>query len=308
MIDVYSEVPLITVGIASYNRPHLLYRAIESVKSQTYKNLEIIVSDNGSNNPDVTGMIHEFSTHDSRVKAFIHAENRGAFFNFRFLLKEASGKYFIWLADDDYWCPTYLESLLSAQSKIDCALAYGRAEIVDIELDEQDKKVKEMPTNRDELSALTAFCRFDSDSVFYGLFKAECGQRLVWLLKDWHIPFGWKKKHPFLLYNFVSYCFIYGLLASGGYQSASNIKAIHYIGGRSDGWVHAPAGRRHFELILSYVWIHLQMTLRFIEGSIAVGSLRGAVFAPFASLWFFVRRIYVALLLRYKIKGCEHDC
>ena len=161
---------VITVGIASYNRPSLLRRAIQSAVSQTYQELEILVSDNGSTDPLVREVIEEFAQSDTRIRCIYHPVNQGSFFNFRSLLSEAQGKYFVWLADDDYWCSEYLENILRQAQKTGAALTYGRVEVVDIIFSEEDSVGKEMPTARGGFTAIFNFVSFDSDSVFYCLF------------------------------------------------------------------------------------------------------------------------------------------
>lgn len=291
---------VITVGVASYNRPELLKRAIQSAVSQTYKNLEILISDNGSPNPEVRKVIEEFARSDSRIRCIFHPVNQGAFFNFRSVLNEASGKYFVWLADDDYWCPEYLESLLTQAIRTGAALTYGRAEIVDIEIAEQDRVVKEMPTRIGRLAAMATFVRFDTDSIFYGIFPTITGKKLAGLLRNWRVPNAMANDYPFLEYNFVSYVFIFGLMSSGGFCNASSEKAVHYAGGREP-FSHSPkVGWRHLGLFLAYVLIHLQMVARFTSATFAVGSAAGIVVSPVATLYLFSRRISVIVTQRWK--------
>ena len=97
------DYPLVTIGILSYNRPKDLRQAILSVISQTYSNLEILISDNGSFIEETKDVIREFAEKDKRIHFFLHNINRGPLFNFVFLLDNAKGKYLAWLADDDYF-------------------------------------------------------------------------------------------------------------------------------------------------------------------------------------------------------------
>ncbi len=282
---------LITVGLASYNRPQLLARAIESVRAQTWRNLEILVSDNGSTDPRVAKVIEDFAQRDSRVRVMLHPVNRGAAFNFRWLLSQATGDYFIWLADDDYWSEGYLARLLEEARKTGAALTYARGRIVDLDPAPDETLVKEMITTLSVPISLFRFAAFDSDSVFYGLMRTETGQRLNGLLRDWPLPAAWAKEHPFLAYNFVSYPFIYGLLASGGFASAAGDDTVHFLGGRVGFKNSASLGFRHFTLFIAYLLIHLQLMGRFARAAWAAGSLWGVAFAPFAAGWFFLRRI-----------------
>lgn len=291
--------PRITVGVASYNRPALLRRAIQSVVSQSYKNLEILISDNGSTDPGVRKVIEEFARSDTRIRCIFHPVNQGAFFNFRSVLNESSSEYFIWLADDDYWCPEYLEGLLAKAKLTGAALTYGRAVIVDVEIEERDRVVKEMPTTIGRLAALVNFVRFDTDSVFYGLFPTATGKKLAGLLRNWRIPKAMAADHPFLEYNFVSYAFIFGLLSSGGFCNASSGKTIHYAGGREPFSNSPRVGWRHLGLFIAYVLIHLQMAIRFIKATFLTGSPSCVLASPFAALYLFWRRMRLIISQRF---------
>ena len=103
--------PLISVGIPTYNRPEGLRQTLGYITGQTYKNLEIIVSDNCSPGEETKKIVQKFIKEDSRIKAFRQEVNKGPVVNFNFVLRAASGKYFMWAADDDLWDKTYIEVL-----------------------------------------------------------------------------------------------------------------------------------------------------------------------------------------------------
>ncbi len=295
------DMPLVTVGLASYNRPQLLKRAIESIRAQTYKNLEILISDNGSTETEVLHIIDEFAQTDPRVTCFLNSPNRGAFFNFRLLLSKASGRFFVWLADDDYWSNEFIEDLLQNAIKSGAVLTYGRAVVVDVLLPDGSAVAKEMPTTKSGIASLIAFVCIDSDSFFYGLFETRMGKRCLPVLRDWVIPASMANIYPFLKYNFVSYVFLYGLLSSGGFCNASSERAIHYCGGRPPYHHSSKLGFQHIELLIMYVLIHAQMLIRIIRVSLATGNIIGTFAAPCAALYFFCRRLYLIISLRVKM-------
>lgn len=105
------EAPLVSVGIPTYNRPDGLRRSLECIVGQTYSNLEIIVSDNASTNPRVAIVAAEFQARDSRIRYVRQPANFGPTENFRFVLREATGDYFMWAADDDSWEPEFIARL-----------------------------------------------------------------------------------------------------------------------------------------------------------------------------------------------------
>jgi glycosyltransferase involved in cell wall biosynthesis len=106
-------VPLVSVGIPTYNRPEGIRRTLKLICGQTYQNIEIIVSDNASPDPRTKLIVDEFALKDQRIQYFRQASNIGAGENFRFVLAKAAGDYFMWAADDDEWDPTFIEACVS---------------------------------------------------------------------------------------------------------------------------------------------------------------------------------------------------
>jgi len=104
--------PLVSVGIPTYNRPELLARKLDQVCNQTYSNLEIIVSDNASPGDGVRSLLEERANRDSRLKIFFQPCNRGPAENFLFVQEQAHGEFFAWAADDDGWETNFVELLM----------------------------------------------------------------------------------------------------------------------------------------------------------------------------------------------------
>jgi glycosyltransferase involved in cell wall biosynthesis len=101
--------PLVTIAIPTYNRPEGLHRTLEEVTNQSYTNLEILVSDNASPDPQVQSVIRKFASRDIRIQPFLQAENIGAGRNFRFVLKASTGDFFMWASDDDHHSADFVE-------------------------------------------------------------------------------------------------------------------------------------------------------------------------------------------------------
>ncbi len=290
-----NQTTVVTVGLASFNRPALLSRAIQSIQNQDYKNLEILISDNGSSEVEVAEIIKKFAAEDGRVRCTFHPINKGAFFNFRYLLEQASGEYFIWLADDDYWSDQFLSNIIAHAKRSRAALTYGRACIVDIDLPEADRRVKELRTTRQSWLSLARFTYFDTDSIIYGLFKREVGQRLIPLLKEWNFAPGILGQFPFLAYNFPSYPFVYGLLASGGFCNVDQEETIHFVGGRVPYENSSKLTYHHVTLFYGYLSMHTQMMWRYMRAALTVKCASGMVISPIAALYLLIRRLSIAL-------------
>ncbi len=101
--------PLISVAIAVYNVEQYLPRCIESVINQTYKNIEIILVDDGS--PDGSPKIcDEYAKKDSRVKV-IHKKNGKVADVRNVSIANANGEYVALIDGDDWLDPMFIELL-----------------------------------------------------------------------------------------------------------------------------------------------------------------------------------------------------
>lgn len=113
---------LISVGIPTYNRPDDLRRTLGEMVGQTYRNIEIIVSDNASTSEEVAEVVREFASIDTRVKYFRQPVNIGPVVNFQFVLEKATGECFMWVADDDWHENNFIEELYGVLSGDDSAV------------------------------------------------------------------------------------------------------------------------------------------------------------------------------------------
>lgn len=110
--------PLVTVYIPTYNRVELLKRAVESVRNQTYQNLEIIIVDDYSQ--DTTAeYLKEISKEDSRIRYFIKEKNSGACASRNIAINNAKGEYITGLDDDDVFLPERISLFLKYSTKHD---------------------------------------------------------------------------------------------------------------------------------------------------------------------------------------------
>lgn len=121
--------PLVSIITPTYNRPEYLKVALESALNQTYRNIEIIVSDNHSPE-DPKYIIDEFA--DPRIRFVRNNSNIGMFANTMQAFHLAKGKYVASLLDDDAWEPTFLENLVSPlESNPDLVLAFSDHYVMD---------------------------------------------------------------------------------------------------------------------------------------------------------------------------------
>ena len=109
------ENKLISIIIPIYNVQSYLKRCLDSVINQTYKNLEIILINDGSTDSSVQ-IAADYAAKDSRVKLITqpngglsNARNHG--------LKVATGEYISFIDSDDYVTPDYIEYLYNLLAK-----------------------------------------------------------------------------------------------------------------------------------------------------------------------------------------------
>mgnify|MGYP001347938156 CR=1 FL=1 len=102
------EKGFVTIGMPVYNGEKFIRAAIQSFLQQTYRNFELIISDNAST--DMTESIcREYAVKDKRIKYVRQPQNFGGGHNFTFVLDEACGEYFMWAACDDVFSKNFVE-------------------------------------------------------------------------------------------------------------------------------------------------------------------------------------------------------
>ncbi len=97
----------LTVGLPVYNGAQLIRSALESLSSQTFRNFEIIISDNCSND-STQSICLDYSSKYSNIHYFRQTRNLGAVENFQFVFEKSRSTYFMWAAHDDLWHREYL--------------------------------------------------------------------------------------------------------------------------------------------------------------------------------------------------------
>jgi glycosyltransferase involved in cell wall biosynthesis len=131
------ETPRVSIGMPVYNGARYLRQSIESILSQTFRDFELIISDNAST--DATEQIcREYAASDPRVRYYRNEENRGAAWNHNRVVELTRGEYFRWQCHDDYCDSTLLEKCLAVVcSNPGVVLCYPQF----VRVDEQGKRL-----------------------------------------------------------------------------------------------------------------------------------------------------------------------
>ena len=111
---------MVSAIITTHNRKELLKRAIESVFSQTYKDMECIVVDDASTD----GTIELCKSYPIKYIYIPKEESKGGNYARNIGIKASSGYYCAFLDDDDYWLPEKIEKQVSLIQEKQCELVY----------------------------------------------------------------------------------------------------------------------------------------------------------------------------------------
>ena len=112
-LEEYKNIfPLVTVVIPTFNRPKYFQAALESVLNQTYRNFEIFISDNSTDN-DTENLMQDYLKKYSNIKYF-HHKNFSANDNWNFARQynNPDAEFVNWLMDDDLFYPQKLEKMV----------------------------------------------------------------------------------------------------------------------------------------------------------------------------------------------------
>ena len=149
--------PLISVIVPVYRVEEYLERCVKSIFSQTYKNLEVILVDDGS--PDQCPAICDACAEkDVRVKV-IHQGNKGLSGARNAGIDAASGEYLAFVDSDDYVSPHFIEELYQLLQDTGCAIGQCRFSYV-----KGDGLVEEGDS---------AFCIYRGESLMEQLYGPE---------------------------------------------------------------------------------------------------------------------------------------
>jgi glycosyltransferase involved in cell wall biosynthesis len=147
--------PKVSIGLPVFNGENYVAEAIESLLGQSFEDLELIISDNGST--DATSSIcAEYLRRDRRVRYVRNVENIGAAPNYNQVFALARGVYFKWAAHDDVCRRGFLQRCVAALDEEPRAvLAYPLTATID----DRGELIKEWSA-RPELGALQPAARF----------------------------------------------------------------------------------------------------------------------------------------------------
>jgi len=177
-----------------FNLEACVARAIESVLAQTFGELELIVSDNGSTD-GTEAICRRYAARDARIRYTRQAPAISGFDNFRYVLDTARAPYFMWLPADDFVLPGLLARAVAVlDARPDVVSCVPRVEFL-----ERDGTRRRAPGTFALMSALDDNLRLFlhdpmDNSRFYGLVRRDALRRVLpargYHAFDWVVSVG----------------------------------------------------------------------------------------------------------------------
>jgi glycosyltransferase involved in cell wall biosynthesis len=180
--------PRLSIGLPVYNGARSLRRTLDLLRQQTFTDFEVLLSDNAST--DETAAIgEEYAALDSRVRYVRQPRNLGAIGNFIYVFEQSAGRYFSWMACDDFYeTPTHID-LLRAQLDAGAGLAFPNVNLLDLAPDgsitmrehHHLSRFREATTRYD----LSRMILRGASHPVYGMFRREViARHLPYLIAD----------------------------------------------------------------------------------------------------------------------------
>jgi glycosyltransferase involved in cell wall biosynthesis len=123
--------PRLSIGLPVFNGERYLRHAIDSILNQTYRDFELIISDNASTDQTMEICL-KYQAQDPRIRYYRNPENLGASENFNKVFACSRGEYFKWAAADDVIAPTFLATCIEVLDRVpSVVLCYSKVYRID---------------------------------------------------------------------------------------------------------------------------------------------------------------------------------
>ena len=121
---------------------------IDSILNQSYKNINLIISDDNSSSKEVLDTLDKYAKQDDRITLFKQETNLGYIKNFEFLLGKSTAEYIAYADHDDIWYENKIEKCLNTIKNKNVDLVYSDCKQIDENgkvINESYLKYKNMP-------------------------------------------------------------------------------------------------------------------------------------------------------------------
>ena len=189
--------PLVSVCIPLYNKSEYIHRTIKSLLNQTYSHIEIVISDNASNDGSEK-IVQEYANKYKNIKLFRLENTISVHENWRYNLLLAKGEFITLLCADDYLEPDFIEKMVNPllnNPHLDFTVCKCQA-VFDGDINEEAKKASEIYWNQvnnfveqmgeenklsKKLSLITSKCLFNN---YFGVISNYLFRNYCYLDKE----------------------------------------------------------------------------------------------------------------------------
>lgn len=171
--------PLVSIGTPVYNGSRYISETIDSILSQTFRNFELVISDNGSTD-DTEELCRRYAALDRRIRYLRQDRNRGAAWNYNEVFRLSVGRYFKWAAADDLLRPEMIERCVAVlEREEDVAVCFPRTLIIDEHGQPQGEieDLLELLSARPEERFRQSFRRIRECNAVFGVIRADMLRR-----------------------------------------------------------------------------------------------------------------------------------
>ena len=167
--------PHVSIGMPVYNGEPFLEDTLDSLLVQTFKDFELIISDNASTD-GTQDICRTYASRDSRIHYFRNEVNLGAAKNYNRVFELSSGKYFKWAAADDPCSHDLLAKCVAIlDRRPEVILCYPKTSIIDdhgsVIRQYDDGLALCFPTARERFRR--AICRIGECNAVFGLMRSN---------------------------------------------------------------------------------------------------------------------------------------
>lgn len=228
--------PKVTIGVPLFNSEKNIKKCLDSILSQSYKDIQIIISDNHSTD-NTENICREYLLQDSRIQYVRQSENIGMAGNFRFLITTAQSKYFMWWADDDIRSRDFVKLNVQVLEDDEGYVASTSPECEDVGKDSAGEIVDFSLEGNIEHRIRTWFLNcFHSHGITYSIIRTNVLKRYFELNSSTHLGNDWSMD-MFLLRtgkiartkNGLTIFGTNGMSRQDCYVASMRTKAIHYF-------------------------------------------------------------------------------
>ena len=193
------EQELVSVIMPTYNGEEFIAESIDSILNQTYKNLELLITDDNSTSQAFLDLLDSYAEKDNRIKIFHLDKNYGPGVARNNSIKKAKGRYIAFCDSDDCWVPKKLEKQIAFLNEKDCALCCSSYFFCDEKnnicgINKTPKKITFSMYKRDnKIGCLTAI--YDTKRLGKKYYMPKLRKRQDWalfmaMLKDCHVCYS----------------------------------------------------------------------------------------------------------------------